>query len=170
MPFSLRSFFGGMNAVSGRAADSGKSKFGLNVIKIGPQTSDGEIDGWVNKIIDYLVGTIYVHKYEISKAVFEEVVKDTPVLTGFARASWTVGINTPKHSDAVEVAKGIVIPPPSFNAPELTRYNDNYVITNDCPYIDVLDQGHSKQAPIGFIARAVGRGIGIGMQRAKSKI
>lgn len=119
--------------------------------------------------MDWAFGTVNTTKYECAKAVFEQLVNDTPVLTGFARASWSAGINSAPNS-GVHFFGGETIPPPIFSVSSRTRADDAYVIANDAPYIERLDAGWSAQAPIGFIARAVGRGLNIGMQRAQSRI
>lgn len=83
------------------------------------------------------------------------VVLATPVDTGRARANWQVALNQPAtavlddtdRSGQATIAKGQQV---------VATYKDGAQlrITNNLPYIDRLNAGHSAQAPAGFFQRA----------------
>lgn len=59
--------------------------------------------------------------------IFDEIVSNTPVDTGFAQSAW-----------------------------EINFIDDNTCeITNDCDYISFLEDGHSQQAPDGMVQLAL---------------
>ena len=92
--------------------------------------------------------------------VFGAVVKATPVgdpdlwngkkappgyVGGHARANWQMGINT----IPVGEVDGTSIPnPPNTGA---VKARDVVYITNNVPYIEALEHGHSKQAAAGMV-------------------
>ena len=62
-----------------------------------------------------------------------EVIKETPVDTGRARANWQgTAKNLPVHV-----------------------LGQKFVLSNNLPYINKLEMGHSKQAPSGWVRKAV---------------
>lgn len=81
--------------------------------------------------------------------VFGEIVKNTPVDTGRARANWHIDINN------VDVS--LVEPDHMEDTSVVARYKmgDTIFISNNLPYIRPLDEGHSKQAPAGFVDAAI---------------
>lgn len=59
---------------------------------------------------------------EVSRQVFDKVKERTPVNTGYAKSRWTI-----------------------------TEENNRSIINNDAPYIGVLEDGSSQQAPVGMV-------------------
>ncbi len=105
-------------------------------------------------------------KREIEKAaraltleIDHELRKDpsqggTPVDTGHARANWLPSIGVPAtaetHSAATHAAA----------VASLLGYrieNGALYVTNNVPYIGLLNLGHSSQAPLGFVELAMAR-------------
>jgi len=91
-----------------------------------------------------------------------EVVKRTPIDTGWARANWIPSIGqsiaeTTGQQEAVTTSRqeaGI--------AEVLTSYTlnrGNLFITNNVPYINKLNEGTSTQAPAGFVQQSIARAI-----------
>lgn len=93
----------------------------------------------------------------IRKALFDllqEIIKNTPIDTGRARASWVLDIEFSDFS----------LPPGDYNSvfekaiPETMAWlphSDHYVLYNNLEYIVALENGHSKQRPNGFVAQAL---------------
>lgn len=92
-------------------------------------------------------------------AVDAAVVIATPVDTGRARANWQVEVDRPivtpiekfskSGQEAIDQGKEAI-----------ARYKGGHAsaavhITNNLPYIGRLNDGHSAQAPAGFVERAV---------------
>lgn len=93
---------------------------------------------------------------ELTQRVALQIVRDTPVLTGFARASWFTSLNAPNANHPS--------PPTASEAPNsvpqfagLTfsimdvKVGDSVYIMNSAAYINRLEYGHSKQAPQGMV-------------------
>jgi hypothetical protein len=89
----------------------------------------------------------------LARDILEGVVFRTPVRSGRARANWQVGLERPPEGtlDAadrdgqVTVARGAAVI-------ARARPFERIRITNNLPYIGVLEHGSSKQAPRGIVA------------------
>jgi len=80
--------------------------------------------------------------------VFGEVLKNTPVDTGRARANWHIQTHRPDYSlDQGQTANEVSY----LNAKNIP---DIY-ISNGLNYIEALEDGYSKQAPNGIINPAL---------------
>jgi len=83
--------------------------------------------------------------------VFAGVVEKTPVDVGYARGAWNISANKPDLSipDPPEknAAKDSYPMPTIDSLPSATRY----YITNNLPYIQALEAGHSKQMDKGHM-------------------
>lgn len=94
--------------------------------------------------------------------LFGRIVKRTPVDTGRARASWTIAINQPDRSVADEGTHPSMITAPEAAAAsqatgaltDLKPYEPVW-ISNNLPYIEALEKGHSDQAPAGMVALSI---------------
>lgn len=97
--------------------------------------------------------------YELTRdralAIFDFVVKYSPVDTGAYRASWTISEGSPTYVYAGKPAiRGTVLPAPS--APKLsTKFYRKFYIANGSPYALALEHGWSGQAPYGVLRQAI---------------
>lgn len=125
-----------------------------------------------------LINRVYTEKVEgglakfvrqLSLNAFGQFRELTPVLTGRARAAWTIGVNVSYRGanaeGAVEVVPGkrqgktrkvrgnVPLPEISKFVTRLqdTQPNDTFFITNNLPYIQRLNEGSSRQAPANFV-------------------
>lgn len=89
------------------------------------------------------------------KAVFmliERLIMTTPVDTGRCMAAWQISVDS--ESD-------FCIPPGDYGDVDVSKFSslpralEVYNIENNTQYVLVLENGHSKQAPSGFIANAL---------------
>lgn len=104
-------------------------------------------------------------------AVLRSVVEATPVDTGYARSNWT-----PELDRAFEGLFPARVPGKAGSTAEATAaatldaglsvieafdvsQNAEIHITNNAPHIGALNDGHSKQAPAGFVRLAVLDGL-----------
>jgi len=107
----------------------------------------------------------------VAQKLFGAIVTDTPVDTGRARASWAVSLGTPsdyvppaikrKRSSKKKNDGSASEPLPEFPKPEFPDFEPNneepiFIISN-LPYIQALEDGHSKQAPNGMVKRNVAK-------------
>jgi hypothetical protein len=110
-------------------------------------------------------------KKAVATAVLDPVVRGTPVDTGKARSNWIVSLGTPvldiispyspgSHLGIAEtgnadaaIAQGLDVISSSQSADE------TIVIQNNVPYIQPLDDGHSRQAPAMFVESAIFVGL-----------
>jgi hypothetical protein len=89
------------------------------------------------------------------------VVLATPVDTGRARSNWQVELNKPAVGTVEAMEAGAAI---NKGKDVISRYEGgtpgaSINITNNLPYIGRLNEGHSAQAPAGFVEEAVLVGI-----------
>lgn len=100
-----------------------------------------------------------------TKALARELILATPVDEGTARSNWQVGV-TPSASPRAAYSPGSHLGiSESGNASsaiaaanaavDAAPSGSTLFVSNPVPYIDILDQGHSRQAPRGMIRRAL---------------
>lgn len=94
--------------------------------------------------------------------VMGDLVRGSPVDTGRFRSSWFVGVGQPNRSVAPERAKkGGSATESLARVRELTPENVDgtkpIYLSNNLPYAAALADGHSQQAPSGWIDAAVER-------------
>lgn len=79
----------------------------------------------------------------------------SPVDTGRFRVSWQIGENAADSTPASEGSYGAGITPPkgSNYQPGQEKLGNYYSIHNNLPYAEPLAEGHSKQAPAGWVDR-----------------
>ena len=79
----------------------------------------------------------------------QQVKSQSPVDTGRFRSSWAIGENATGNYDA---GTGGSLAPVGINyAPGYERFGIRYHVHNSLPYADALANGHSRQAPEGWI-------------------
>lgn len=74
----------------------------------------------------------------------------TPVDTGHARANWTLSAGAPAFGAVTGKGDGGVASVIAWDLGDGPLF-----VNNNAPYILRLNDGHSKQAPAGFIERAI---------------
>ncbi|WP_307887243.1 hypothetical protein [Brucella abortus] len=102
----------------------------------------------------------------ISFNIVANLVEDTPVDTGWARANWVPAIGTSMDTPASarpdqSMVPGAVARQQAGQA-SLLGYRlaqGSVFISNNVPYIMRLNDGSSQQAPRGFVQAAIARGI-----------
>lgn len=82
--------------------------------------------------------------------LYRRLASYTPVHTGRARAGWILAEGSPST----------FVPAPGQYGPQdppaiTIIAGETYFITNNLPYIEALDHGHSDKAPAGMTDRAV---------------
>lgn len=96
---------------------------------------------------------------KLSFDIFHDVVAGTPIDTGRAMNNWNIAIGSPPRLVTQEVgtAAGIAGTKAVRAGSVLNSVKpfDTVWISNSVPYIVALEEGHSKQAPNGWVARAV---------------
>jgi hypothetical protein len=85
--------------------------------------------------------------YQISEAI----VMGTPVDTGRARGNWIPTVNNPAGSVLDVTDKAGTMALSKIGAVTLTAPGNIYYLVNNLPYINRLEYGWSKQAPIGMV-------------------
>lgn len=93
---------------------------------------------------------------EVAAETVKNLINDTPKDTGQAAANWQVGINElpsfkPGYTDVSGALASALSEIDRREAGQFVR------ITNQTPYIGLLNTGHSKQAPAMFVERAIAR-------------
>jgi hypothetical protein len=104
---------------------------------------------------------------KVAKTILESVVRTTPHDTGQARANWQIEISASQpvaapllgvtdYDGESTIVQGQAEIEATKRQPGQTIW-----ITNALDYIESLNNGHSKQAAAGFVARAVQAGLRI---------
>lgn len=96
----------------------------------------------------------------VTLGMLRDVAIETPVDTGRARGNWQVGRDTIPGSELDDTdpspqAAGVVARENATVA-QIKPFSISYV-ANNVPYIGALNDGHSKQAPAGFVDRVFNR-------------
>lgn len=114
----------------------------LKIKLSGLKAAAAAIENQMNKVIA-------ANAFENAVELHQDLVLATPIDTGYARSRWTISktdpVDYPKMQYTVSHSKffGIKVKPVSFE------------ISNDAPYIEYLNKGHSKQAPSYFIEQTI---------------
>lgn len=97
--------------------------------------------------------------------VTANLVEDTPVDTGWARANWVPQVGSPRSSPAgtrAAAEAGSIDRGPQISGQAdifLYKLGPAIHITNNVPYIKSLNAGSSTQAPSAFIQAAILRAV-----------
>lgn len=96
--------------------------------------------------------------------VTAELQKDTPVLTGFARANWIPQLGAPfLGTDGERIPGAISTSAQAEGKAQAATFNikkDSVIfITNNVSYIKTLNTGSSDKAPAFFIETAVAKAV-----------
>lgn len=99
---------------------------------------------------------VHAIKVAAMQEIINTVVPATPIKTGKARSNYIVAIGAPDHSTIRETdGNGDVSLQQAASVLRASKPGDSLHMTNNLPYIDMLNNGSSKQAPAGFIQTAI---------------
>lgn len=125
-------------------------------------------------VVKDLQGSVETAVKALTLEIHAELVKaapegGTPVDTGWARANWVPNIGTPERDtvgtrEQAEAAggnfrsavpeQGLAVVAASYRLQQGPVY-----VSNNVPYIENLNAGSSKQAPSGFVQKAIRRAV-----------
>lgn len=116
-----------------------------------------EVD--VDKFADSIGVEVATVVKKLSFDIFADVVVGTPVDTGRAMNNWVISIGSPSREvndrggpeSSVKAAR---ISEATGTLASLQPFNTVW-ISNNLPYIGFLEEGSSKQAPSGWVERAI---------------
>ncbi len=92
----------------------------------------------------------------VALAINQSVIFATPVLTGHARANWQIGIESPVTDEIDEEDKsGQTTIIRNESVIQTSKPRKSIILSNNVPYIHVLNEGSSAQAPEQFVQIAV---------------
>lgn len=110
-----------------------------------------------------------VAKIRLAQAVAFNLIMETPVDTSTALSNWLAGIRNPKskkvkahfvgidgstHSQSSSIAYAV-----ANTVIQRAKVGQTIFISNNIEYINLLNQGYSKQAPVNFIELAVAKSV-----------
>lgn len=103
--------------------------------------------------------------------VFQNIVQQTPVLTGCARGNWRINFGDSPIRTFVSSAKdpggNQTLSAGSAQIMGNTNLGVRVNICNSCPYIMRLEHGYSRQAPSGMVhitVEAIASAMGLAVQ------
>lgn len=123
-------------------------------------------DAQIKAIIQALEETAEKVVIRLGLNITANLIEDTPVDTGWARANWVPAIGASRRSPAASQPTGAMVQTQaaqqaagqagllSYKLPQGTVF-----ISNNVPYINRLNDGSSTQAPTGFVQAAIRRGV-----------
>jgi len=95
----------------------------------------------------------------ITLEIHADLSENTPVDTGWAASNWLIGITVPIRTPLGSPEN--IDPSSAINAiAKLSKYTygkGDIFITNNVPYIQRLNDGHSDKAPAGFVEIAISK-------------
>ena len=101
---------------------------------------------------------------EVAERVHGALVLGTPVKTGNARSNWLVGVGAPR-SGVVPIRSEVeTINDGAATIRGRVKGDAEVNITNDVDYLTLLNAGSSRQAPAGFVEKAVAIGVRVAVQ------
>jgi hypothetical protein len=121
-----------------------------------PQMTLIEFAGDIQALAERLKKNVGEVLKQVATTIDEDIRDHTPVDTGTARDSWymTVGAPSTAFTPAGNLPHGAAVAPHPIENIQ-PNADDTVYITNNAPYIEVLEQGSSKQAPSGMAELAV---------------
>lgn len=96
------------------------------------------------------------------------LIEDTPRDTGWARSNWipSIGVSSERQGNLIDPDAGAVAEArraseqgQALIATTYTLNKGKVFVTNNVPYIGRLNDGHSQQAPAGFVQAAIARAV-----------
>ena len=129
--------------------------------------------GSVRVVVKSLEGFTQKLITRLTLNITANLVEDTPVDTGWARANWVPNIGSPRTKTAgtrTSAEDGNVDTAPQLNG-QIAALNYKLgpaiYVSNNVPYIKKLNAGSSTQAPAAFIQGAILRAIKQTVSRSK---
>lgn len=102
------------------------------------------------------ISDIDVIRRKTTLEVFSKVVKKTPVDTGRARGNWQTTIGSPASGEIERLDRsGAASVSEVVSVVGRSGLTDVVFLTNNLPYIGVLEYGHSRQAPRGMVRTSI---------------
>jgi len=114
-----------------------------------------------NKLGERIMTGVEKSMVQLTLDINAEVIEGTPVDTGWARANWIPGVGS-FENEPIGDRDNISHAEQNSGIGEVLRYKIErgpIYITNNVPYINELNQGHSAQAPANFVEKAIQRSV-----------
>lgn len=100
---------------------------------------------------------------KITLELHGDLVRTTPVDTGWARANWLPRVGRPAQNAAGSRdnvgAAGTAAQTGIAQVLSYMLARGLVFVTNNVPYIERLNDGHSRQEPAGFVQRAIRKAV-----------
>jgi hypothetical protein len=90
----------------------------------------------------------------IGMTLYKEIVAGNPVDTGFSASNWNLSVGAPDYSVSGERDPKATYAPKEPSPPDNPDMEPIF-ISNGVDYVIFLEEGHSQQAPTGFIQVAI---------------
>ncbi|UFK26766.1 hypothetical protein [Roseobacter phage RDJL6] len=123
-------------------------------------------DAQIKTIIQALEETAEKVVIRLGLNITSNLIEDTPIDTGWARANWVPAIGASRASPAASQPTGSQVQIQQALQQSgmvgLLSYklaSGTVFISNNVPYIGRLNDGSSTQAPSGFVQAAIRRGV-----------
>lgn len=115
-----------------------------------------------SKIITELEGFTANQMKKLTLEITSLLIEDTPRKTGWARSNWIPAIGVPNREVWGDPGFVSGVAQQQGLADVVIKYEIRQgpiFISNNVPYIRKLNEGHSNQAPVGFVQIARNKGL-----------
>lgn len=104
-------------------------------------------------IADKMMTDVDEVRQAVAIELFGAVINDTPVDTGRAQGNWQTTMAAPAQGDTPQTGSTVAMQQVRSVVAKSSLEDDVY-LTNNLPYIEALEYGHSKlQAPAGMVRK-----------------
>ena len=101
---------------------------------------------------------------KITLDITANLIQTTPVDTGWARANWVPSVGKMQQT-TVGSADAVSAVAQTAGLSSVIGYRRGRVfITNNVPYIEALNAGHSPQQPAGFVERGIQKAVTVDLR------
>lgn len=129
---------------------------------LSPEAFAAKVQAYGNKQVQLIAKKAAV---AVFREIFGNLLTLTPVLTGHARHNWQVSVDQPENEE-IEGVAGVEVTGEQLTGDEnaeieslikefLAGGSMKIWITNNVPYIQLLDNGNSAKAPTGMTLPAI---------------
>lgn len=125
-----------------------------------------DVSKWCGASLD----RIDIVSRKIALEMFRRVILRTPVATGLARGNWQSTIGAPAFGtlkDTDPSGRAAVARATTVCLAWKATSGASILLTNNLPYAQALEHGHSKQAPAGMVAITVAEYGGVVQEEAR---
>lgn len=107
---------------------------------------------------------------EVTAEMLELLVTATPVKTGLARSNWVVSLGSPASGRVPVRSEVDTVNSGAATARTVDPDVPDRWITNNVDYVPLLNAGSSRQAPAGYVEKAIDKGVRVAVRETAARL